>query len=162
MQHKFQKHMPSISGNWGECDLNTCSIDLYSEEDNKVALEIDDLINKHKENDKINNNVGTTIQGSGTLDDCQCINVLKCVRTNDLVDKMKLLSKDHPERSTSISYIQTLICDNKNRKVRCCGQNTDRTQTTTPSTINPVPADEKVCNVKNIQYIIYLHKTIMS
>ena len=145
MQHKFQKHMPSISGNWGECDLNTCSSnDLYSEEDNKVALEIDDLINKHKENDKINNNVGTTLQGSGTLDDCQCINVLKCVRTKDLVDKMKLLSKDHPERSTSISYLQTLICDNKNKGVRCCGQNTDRTATTAPSTINQVSADEKV------------------
>ena len=154
MQHKFQKHMPSFLGNWGECDNNICnSNDQYLEEDNKLALEIDDLIKQHRDNDKINNNVGTTLQGSGTLDDCQCINILKCVRTNDLVDKMKLLSKNHPERSTSISYIQSLICDNKNQGVRCCGRNTDFTLTTTPSTINQVSADEKVCIVK--EYSIY-------
>ena len=104
------------------------------------------LINKYKENDNINNNVGTTLQGSGTLDDCQCINILKCVRTNELVEKLKLLSKIHPERRTFISYFHSLICDSKNQGVRCCGQNTDVTQTTTPQTIKPVSADEKVCN----------------
>ena len=156
MQHKFQKHMPSFLGNWGECDINICNInDLYLEEDNKLALEIDDLIKQHKDNDEINNNVGTTFEGSGILEDCPCINVLKCVRTKELVDKMKELSKNHPERSTSISYLQTLICDNKNKGVRCCGQNTDRTATTAPSTINQVSADEKVYNIVK-EYSIYL------
>ena len=97
------------------------------------------MIKQHKDNDKINNNVGTTFEGSGILEDCPCINVLKCVRTKELVDKMKELSKNHPERSTSISYLQTLICDNKNKEVRCCGQNTD-----TPQKIEPVFEDEKV------------------
>ena len=37
--------------------------------------------------------------------------------------------------------------DNKNKGVRCCGQNTDRTATTAPSKINQVSADEKVYNI---------------
>ena len=120
-----------------------------------MAIETNDLINEYKENDNINNNVGTSLEGSGILNDCPCINVLKCNRTKELVDKMKELSKNHPERSTSISYLQTLICDNKNKGVRCCGQNTDRTATTAPSTINQVSADEKVYNIVK-EYSIYL------
>ena len=104
-----------------------------------MAIETNDLINEYKENDNINNNVGTSLEGSGILNDCPCINVLKCNRTKELLDKMKELSKNHPERSTSISYLQTLICDNKNKEVRCCGQNTD-----TPQKIEPVFEDEKV------------------
>ena len=94
-----------------------------SQEENKLALEIQGLINKE-------------IEGSGT---CPCINVLQCFRTREILEKTNRLSKNHPERSTSISYLQTLICDNKHKGVRCCGQNTD-----TPQKIEPVFEDEKI------------------
>ena len=106
-----------------------------------MAIETNDLINEYKENDNINNNVGTSLEGSGMLDDCPCINVLKCNRTKELAEKVKQLSKLHPERKTFISYLRSLICDQENKGVRCCGENTDAD---TSQTIKPVFEDEKV------------------
>ena len=106
-----------------------------------MAIETNDLINEYKENDNINNNVGTSLEGSGILDDCPCINVLKCNRTKELAEKVKQLSKLHPERKTFILYLRSLICDKENQGVRCCGVNTDRD---TPQKKEPVFEDEKI------------------
>ena len=75
-------------------------------EENKLALEIQGLINKE-------------IEGSGT---CPCINVLQCDRTKKILEKTKELSKNHPERSTSIEHIRSLsrTCNQENKEVRCC------------------------------------------
>ena len=77
-----------------------------SQEENKLALEIQGLIDKE-------------IEGSGT---CPCINVLKCDRTREILEKTKGISKNHPERSTVIAHIRSLsrTCDQKNKEVRCC------------------------------------------
>merc|ERR1712223_198798 len=65
--------------------------------------------------------------------------------TSEVLDKISTLSKFHPQRKTLISYIRSLICDTKNRGVRCCGVETAPTtqpRTTTQRT-RPIPANEK-------------------
>ena len=76
-----------------------------SQEENRLAQEIKGLINKE-------------IKGS----DCPCINVLQCDRTKKILEKTKELSKNHPERSTSIEHIRSLsrTCNQENKEVRCC------------------------------------------
>ena len=109
-----------------------------------MALEINDLINQFKVNDNLNKIIGTRSQDSD--EKCECVSVTKCPRTNELLDKISTLSRLHPQRKTLISYIRSLICDTKNRGVRCCGVETAPTtqpRTTTQRT-RPIPANEKV------------------
>ena len=77
-----------------------------SQEQNKLALEIRELINKENE-------------GSNA---CPCLNVLECDRTREILEKTKGLSKNHPERSTFIGHIRSLsrTCNTNNKEVRCC------------------------------------------
>jgi hypothetical protein len=134
-----------IGGNWGECDPITCTNNaLYSQEDNKLALEINDLVNEYKVNDNINNEIGTMSFGSGMLYDCQCVNVMKCVRTKQLMEQNNGLSRFHPQRSNTISYIKSLLCDKENQEVRCCGQETEVTQATNKMQLTrPISINEK-------------------
>ena len=128
-----------------------------------MALEINDLINQFKVNDNLNNDVGTRSQDSVTAEECECVNILKCATTKELLDKMNILSKLHPQRRTYISYIRGLICDAKNRGVRCCGEKigiapqrpTTQTRTATQRT-RPISANEKVYtkNMKKIYLAI--------
>ena len=109
-----------------------------------MALEINDLINQFKVNDNLNKIIGTRSQDSD--EECECVSVTKCPRTSEVLDKISTLSKLHPQRKTLISYIRSLICDTKNRGVRCCGVETAPTtqpRTTTQRT-RPIPANEKV------------------
>ena len=157
--------MVSILGHWGECDPNTCTRnELYSQEDNKLALEINDLINQFKVNDNLNKIIGTRSQDSDSDSDeeCECVNVTKCPRTSEVLDKISTLSRLHPQRKTLISYIRSLICDTKNRGVRCCGEKTGTAPITQPRTTTqrtrPIPANEKVF-VKNMT--TYIHHVMI-
>ena len=139
----------SFLGNWGECNPNTCTNNaLYSQEDNKLALEINDLINQFKVNDNLNKIIGTRSQDSDSDEECECVNVTKCPRTSEVLDKISTLSRLHPQRKTLISYIRSLICDTKNRGVRCCGEKTGTASITQPRTTTqrtrPISANEKV------------------
>ena len=141
-------------GNWGECNPNICTKnELYSQEDNKLALEINDLINQFKVNDNLNKIIGTRSQDSDSDEECECVNVTKCPRTSEVLDKISTLSRLHPQRKTLISYIRSLICDTKNRGVRCCGEKTGTAPITQPRTTTqrtrPISANEKVF-VKNM------------
>ena len=123
-----------------------------------MALEINDLINQFKVNDNLNKIIGTRSQDSD--EECECVSVTKCPRTSEVLDKISTLSKFHPQRKTLISYIRSLICDTKNRGVRCCGVETAPTtqpRTTTQRT-QPIPANEKVF-VKNIT--TYIHHVMI-
>ena len=136
-------------GNWGECNPNICTKnELYSQEDNKLALEVNDLINQFKVNDNLNKIIGTRSQDSDSDEECECVNVTKCPRTNEVLDKISTLSRLHPQRKTLISYIRSLICDTKNRGVRCCGEKTGTAPITQPRTTTqrtrPISANEKV------------------
>ena len=86
-------------------------------------------------------------------DECECVHVDNCARTKEVLDKISTLSKLHPQRKTLISYIRSLICDTKNRGVRCCGEKTGTASITQPRTITqrtrPISANEKVF-VKNM------------
>ena len=117
-----------------------------------MALEINDLINQFKVNDNLNKIIGTRSQDSD--EECECVSVTKCARTSEVLDKINTLSKLHPQRKTLISYIRGLICDPKNRGVRCCGENTDRD---IPQIIEPVLEDEEVSKERKISYITYLY-----
>ena len=113
-----------------------------------MALEINDLVNQHKVNDNLNNEIGTRSFGSGTLDDCQCVNVLNCTRTRQLQKQLSGLSSFHPQRQKGVSYIRSLICDKQNKRVRCCGQISSVTQTTnTRQQTRPISENEKVCKL---------------
>ena len=143
-------------GNWGECNPNICTKnELYSQEDNKLALEINDLINQFKVNDNLNKIIGTRSQDSDSDEECECVSVTKCPRTNEVLDKISTLSRLHPQRKTLISYIRSLICDTKNRGVRCCGEKTGTASITQPRTTTqrtrPISANEQVF-AKNTSY----------
>ena len=120
-----------------------------------MALEINDLINQFKVNDNLNKIIGTRSQDSD--EECECVSVTKCPRTSEVLDKISTLSKFHPQRKTLISYIRSLICDTKNRGVRCCGVETAPTtqpRTTTQRT-RPIPANEKVFAKNMTIYTFY-------
>ena len=149
----------SILGNWGECNPNICTKnELYSQEDNKLALEINDLINQFKVNDNLNKIIGTRSQDSD--EECECVSVTKCARTSEVLDKINTLSKLHPQRKTLISYIRSLICDTKNRGVRCCGEKTGTAPITQPRTTTqrtrPISANEKVFAKNMTIYTSYI------
>ena len=144
-------------GHWGECNPNTCTNNaLYSQEDNKMALEIKDLVNQHKVNDNLNNEIATRSFGSGTFDDCPCVHVLECERTKSLLELMKGLSRSHPERSSIMTYVKSQICDEQNQKVRCCGQQQKttkvRTTTTTWQQTRQISVNEQVCKINKYIY----------
>ena len=126
-----------------------------------MALEINDLINQFKVNDNLNKIIGTRSQDSD--EECECVSVTKCARTSEVLDKINTLSKLHPQRKTLISYIRSLICDTKNRGVRCCGEKIGIAPTTQPRTTTqrtrPISANEKVF-AKNITIYTIHHVMI--
>ena len=129
-------------GNWGECDsnlynnTNTCTNnDEFSQEDNKIALEINDLFNQFVVNDQINIEIITRSFNSRTS--CQCVNVMQCVKTKELTEQKNRLSRWHYQRRKIDSYIRSLAC---NGGVRCCGETVGRTRTTTRRTSTRRPS----------------------
>ena len=123
-------------GNWGECDpnlynnTNTCTNDdEFSQEENKMALEINDVINQYEVNDQINIEIITRSFNSRTS--CKCVNVMQCVKTKELTEQKNRLSRWHYQRRKIDSYIRSLAC---NGGVRCCGETVGRTRTTTRRT----------------------------
>ena len=80
-------------GNWGECvsnlynNTNTCINNVeYSQEDNILALDINDLIRQYEVNDQINIEIiGTRSWNSQSS--CQCVDVMQCVQTKELTEK---------------------------------------------------------------------------
>ena len=136
-----------ILGHWGECDPQKCTNNaLYTQEDNKLALEVSDLIKEYETSDTLNNDIGTRLELSIPLE-CPCVEIQRCVRTKHILDKLSSLSKSHPQRNGIIKYIRTQICDVKNKKVKCCGEQIGLTQNPTlslPRSRQRVPSSEKV------------------
>ena len=115
------------------------------------------MVNQHKVNDNLNNEIATRSFGLGTFEDCPCVHVLECERTKSLLELMKGLSRSHPERSSIMTYIKSQICDEENQKVRCCGQQQKttkvRTTTNTWQQTRQISVNEEVCEI-NKYYIL--------
>ena len=102
-------------GHWGECDPQKCVDNtLFTEEDNKLGLEVSDLIKEYEISDNVNDDINTRLESAIPFE-CPCIDVQKCERTKNLLDYMGTMSKFHPQRKGIITYMRSQICTDANR-----------------------------------------------
>ena len=94
---------------------------MFTEEDNKLALEVSDLIKEYEISDTVNDDINTRLESAIPFE-CPCVDLQKCERTKNLLDYIGTMSKFHPQRKGIITYIRSQICDPKNRRITCCGK----------------------------------------
>ena len=137
-------------GHWGECDPQKCTDNaLFTEEDNKFALEVSDLIKEYEISDTVNNDINTRLESTIPFE-CPCIDVKKCERTKNLIDYANTMSKFHPQRKGIITYMRSQICDLKNRRITCCGKRLGSVPEASPQPSNTSsPSAQKVYYPKN-------------
>ena len=112
---------------------------MFTEEDNKLALEVSDLIKEYEISDTVNDDINTRLESAITFDECPCVDVRKCERTKNLLDYIGTMSKFHPQRKGIITYMRSQICDPKNRGITCCGKQLGLVPQVSPQSSNTSP-----------------------